>query len=276
LTDARHTALDAVLPALRCPVCEAPLARVDAALRCESGHSFDIARQGYASLLTGARPTSGDDGPMVAARGRLLGSGLYAPILADLVSLVADSPGTVIDAGCGTGYYLGGVLDALPESRGLGLDSSTHALRIAAKAHPRAAAVACDLFGPLPISSGCADLVLTVFSPRNPAEFRRILRPDGALVVTRPTDAHLSQLRREVEDMIGIDPAKEPRLEAALDPLFKPERTFRTEYTAPIAPEQAADLIFMSPSARHLGRDELGDLPGEVDVSVLTTVYRVG
>ena len=47
----RLTALDDVLPLLRCPHCEAALSREGEAVRCEAGHSFDVARQGYLSLL---------------------------------------------------------------------------------------------------------------------------------------------------------------------------------------------------------------------------------
>ena len=150
---AHPRALDLILPVLRCPVCGARLSRATAALRCPARHSFDIARDGYVSLLTGARPTSGDDAPMVRARRRFLHAGSYAPIRAAVTELAARTarpPTTVVEAGCGTGYYLAGVLDALPASRGLGLDSSVRALRAAAKAHPRAAAATSDVFRPLP------------------------------------------------------------------------------------------------------------------------------
>lgn len=276
------SALDLVLPILRCPVCGEGLTRADGSLRCGNRHSFDVARQGYASLIAGVRPTSGDDAPMVEARRRVLGTGIYAPIVAEVVGLATAQvppPGTVLDAGCGTGDYLAAVIDALPTARGLGLDSSTYALRAAAKAHPRAAAIACDLFGPVPVASASVDLVLDVFAPRNPAEFHRVLRPDGTLVVTRPTDRHLAQLRRHIKGMVGIDPAKEERLERTLDPHFEALRTVATEYTARLSLEEAADLVLMTPSARHLTPGDLegdaaGSLPAEVDVSVLTTAYR--
>jgi len=280
--DSRPSALDLVLPILRCPVCGEGLSRGDAGLRCVNGHSFDVARQGYASLIAGVRPTSGDDGPMVDARRRVLGTGIYAPIVAEVVRLAIGQvpPASIaLDAGCGTGNYLAAVIDALPEASGLGLDSSTYALRAAAKAHPRAAAIACDLFGLIPVASASVDLVLDVFAPRNPAEFRRVLRPDGMLVVTRPTDGHLAQLRHRIKGMVGIDPAKEERLERTLDPHFDAIHTVSTEYTARLTPEEAADLVLMTPSARHLTPDDLegeaaGPLPTEVDVSVLTTAYR--
>jgi 23S rRNA (guanine745-N1)-methyltransferase len=275
-------ALDLILPVLRCPVCGAGLSRTDSALRCRAGHSFDIARQGYASLLTGVKPTSGDDAPMARARHRFLETDSYAPIraaIAELATRAAPPPTTVLEVGCGTGYYLAGVLDALPAGRGLGLDSSARALRIAAKAHPRAAAATWDVFRPFPVGSASVDLVLDAFAPRNPAEFHRVLRPNGRLIVTRPDSGHLAELRGQVEQSVGIDPVKEERLHRALDPHFEPVDTERIDYTTPLTHAQAADLVQMTPSARHLSPDDLaqiaaGDLPGEVTVSVLATAYR--
>ena len=282
LGDCQSSALDLVLQILRCPVCGEELSRADGSLRCRNGHSFDIARHGYASLVAGVRPTSGDDAPMVQARRRVLETGIYAPIVAEVVSLTTapvPPPSTVLDAGCGTGNYLAAVMDALPTARGLGLDSSTYALRAAARAHPRAAAIACDLFRPIPVAADSVDLVLDVFAPRNPAEFRRVLRPDGMLAVTRPTERHLAQLRRHIKGMVGIDPAKEERLTRTLTPRFEAIRTVPTEYTARLTPEEAADLVLMTPSARHVSADDLegnaaGALPTEIDISVLTTAYR--
>jgi 23S rRNA (guanine745-N1)-methyltransferase len=282
MAESRSSALDLVVPILRCPICGEPLSRTEGSLHCRARHSFDIARHGYASLLTGARPTSGDDAPMVQARRRLLRAGTYAPVLAELVGLSARPPRpprAILDAGCGPGYYLAGMMDAWPMARGLGLDSSIYALRAAAKAHPRAGAVACDVFEPLPVASASVDLVLDVFAPRNPAEFHRVLRPEGSLVLARPTDGHLAQLRRYVEGMIGIDPGKERRLKRALDPYFKAGSTVRAEYTVRLTPGEAADLVLMTPSARHVTVDDLdedatGALPAEVDISVLATIYQ--
>jgi len=276
------SALDPVLHLLRCPLCEEVLSRVGGAVRCPAGHSFDIARQGYVSLLTGAKAISGDDPPMVRARQRFLEAGGYAPIRDAIVEPAASSarPGsTVLEVGCGTGYYLAGVLDRLEDAHGLGLDSSARALAIAARSHDRAAAAAWDVFRPFPLASGSVDLVLDAFSPRNPAEFHRVLKPDGALIVTRPTSGHLAQLLDRPEWKVGIDPLKEQRLDQALDPLFEPLRTERTDYVLPLSPQAALDLASMTPAARHLDLDEPAEnadapLPGEVDVSVLTTVYR--
>jgi len=244
------------------------------------GHTFDIARHGYVGLLTGTRATSGDDATMVQARNRFLSTGTYGPIRNVGARLAADAvaeKATVVDVGCGTGYYLAGVLDQLPGARGLGLDTSVRALRSAARAHERAAAVAWDVFRPFPLADGVADVVLDVFAPRNPAEFHRVLRPTGRLIVVRPTEWHLAELRNRLPAMVTIDPAKEQRLHRALAPFFEGTVTEQVEYTAPLTRLDALDLVAMTPSARHVSRVDLTDdglLPDQITVSVLATAYQ--
>ena len=72
--------IDAALDLLACPVCGLPLGRHDRTLRCASGHSHDLARQGYVNLLHGAAPANADTTEMVAARQRFLDTGAYQPI----------------------------------------------------------------------------------------------------------------------------------------------------------------------------------------------------
>ena len=73
--------LSDVIDALACPVCTAPLASDNRALSCSNDHRFDIAREGYVSLLGGARPVSSADTPhMVRARRELLASGVLARV----------------------------------------------------------------------------------------------------------------------------------------------------------------------------------------------------
>jgi len=267
------------LDLLRCPHCGGALRAEERRLRCEAGHSFDVARQGYVALLTGRPATSGDDDAAVRARERFLATGVYTPLreaVADLATADAPADAAVLDVGCGTGYHLAGVLDRLPGARGLGLDSSTRALRATVRAHPRAAAASWDVFRPLPVADGSVDVVLDVFAPRHPEEFRRVLRPDGRLVVARPTDRHLAELRAQLPGTVSVDPAKEDRLRESLEPLLEPVDTRRVEHGIALDRASARDWVTMTPSGRHVDPAALDDvpLPGRVTVSVLATAYR--
>ena len=263
---------------LVCPHCGQPLALTDGGgpLHCPDRHTFDVARQGYASLLPGdAHTGTGDTAAMVAAREAFLGAGHYAPIAAALARAVPDGSDTVVDLGAGTGYYLAAVLDARPAARGLALDISKFALRRAARSHPRTGAVVCDAWRPLPLRDGTASVVLNVFAPRNGPEIRRVLRPGGTLLVVSPTDRHLEQLVGEL-GLLGVDARKQERLAAALDPHLE----FRgaAEHTFPLALDHAAvrTVVDMGPSAWHTDAADLdrriAALPPLVPVTASVTL----
>ncbi|GAA1990967.1 methyltransferase domain-containing protein [Nocardiopsis rhodophaea] len=281
-----------VLAALACPHCGAGIAPAGNALSCARGHGFDVAREGYVSLLTGQRPTgTGDTKEMVRARREFQEAGHYAPLAARLAALAADhlpalpaagcgtETGLITDIGAGTGYYLREVLERCAHSTGLALDVSKFALRRAAKAHPRAGAAACDAWRGLPLRTGAAALLLNVFAPRGGAEFRRVLRDDGALIVVTPTGRHLHELIDPL-GLVTVDARKEERLEATLGGHFS--LTHREELDHPMRLPHAAvaTAVGMGPSARHLDPGELErrirglPTPAPVTASFLVSVYR--
>jgi 23S rRNA (guanine745-N1)-methyltransferase len=150
------------------------------------------------------------------------------------------------------------------------------AARVTARVHQRGAAATWDVFRPLPLADAGVDVLLDVFAPRNPAEFRRVLRPSGRLVVVRPTARHLRELQCQVPGMVTVDPAKEARLHDALAPFFEAADSRLVEYVAPVSTAEARDLVLMTPSARHrqasASAHELG--ARRITVSVLTTAFR--
>jgi 23S rRNA (guanine745-N1)-methyltransferase len=258
--------IDAAMPFLRCPVCEGPLARADErTLRCPRGHAFDLAKQGYASLTAGRTPHSGDTVEMVTAREDFLAAGHYAFIAEALGAVAAGD--FVIDAGVGTGYYLAHVLTGAPSAAGLGLDVSKPALRRAARAHPRAAAVLADLWQPLPIRDGVASMILNVFAPRNGREFRRVLRPDGILVVVTPAAEHLTELITAY-GLIHVDPDKAERVSGSLGGHFTAVSTTTLKRRLRLTGDEVRTLVGMTPSARHV---DLGALPAD-DVEATAAV----
>ncbi|MEW1586576.1 putative RNA methyltransferase [Micromonospora vinacea] len=284
-----------ILDRLRCPVCGEPLAEATAgttsALRCPRRHSFDIARQGYVNLLAGRAPHAGDSAEMVAARADFLAAGHYDLISAALseaataaVRVEPPTPGfgaypLVVDAGAGTGRYLGAVLAALPDAVGLALDVSKPALRRAARAHPRAAAALADTWQRLPLADASTAVLLNVFAPRNGPEFHRVLDPAGALLVVTPDTDHLAELV-DALGLLRVDPDKADRVAGSLGGHFTPASSavHRAELT--LTRPEVATLVGMGPSAWHTDPAALGTRlaalpePARVTVAVRLDVLR--
>ncbi|MEE6281139.1 putative RNA methyltransferase [Georgenia sunbinii] len=270
---------------LGCPVCARELPLVDGVLRCGAGHAFDIARQGYVSLLAGSRPAgAGDTADMVSARAALLERGHFekvASALADAV-LALDMPdgAAVVDLGGGTGYYLATVLDHATALRGVSVDISPFAARRAARCHPRAVAVRADVWQPLPLRARSVGAVLSVFGPRNPEEIARVLDPEhGRLVVVSPGQDHLRELVGPL-GLLTVDPDKEGRLARQLEEFDVVDRR-ELSYEVEMTHEDVAHEALMGPTAHHVAPTDLtarvAELPEPVVVTVSVTVgtYRV-
>ncbi|MFJ2578901.1 putative RNA methyltransferase [Kitasatospora aureofaciens] len=274
--------LQDIEPYLACPHCAQALTRHERTLRCPAGHSFDLAKQGYVSLLAGdAHTGTGDTADMVAARADFLAAGHYRPIADALAEAAgaADPEGLVADLGAGTGHYLAHVLDALPGRPGAALDISKYALRRAAKAHPRIGAVVCDAWRPLPLRDASAGLMLNVFAPRNGPEIRRVLRPGGTLLLVSPTSRHLRELVAAL-GLLSVDEEKQRRIDEKLGPYLTPGGQREVEFTMRLGAEDVRTVVGMGPSAWHTDPERLASAlaglpePVEVTASVTVAAYR--
>ncbi|GAB2864295.1 methyltransferase domain-containing protein [Actinocorallia aurea] len=260
-----------VVDLLACPICADGLALDGRTLRCSSRHTFDIAKQGYVSLLQGGAHTGTADTPaMVAARADFLDAGHYAPLASALAELAS---GTVLDAGAGTGHYLAACLR--DDSLGLALDLSKHAMRRAARIHPRVGAVVADLWSPLPVRDEMADTVLNVFAPRNAPEYRRVLRPGGRLLVATPGPDHLAELVGPL-GLLSVDPRKDERLAHSLGDHFTPADSSRLTIPLTLTREEAVTLISMTPSAHHIPEDTLRARLPDTGTITATAHVRLG
>lgn len=256
----------------------------------ESGHSYDVAKQGYVILAAGAGlKHKGDDMDMVNARETYLAMGHFAPFVEavtgavqdalDSASLAESKPASLLEVGAGTGYYLAHTLDSIAEARGVGLDISPHAAKHLAKCHPRVGAVVADVWERLPLRDESVDAISVVFAPRNPAEFQRVLAPGGQVIVLTPGAGHLDELREPL-GILGVEEGKVERmyeqaegyLEQAADPV---------DISFPIELDKAsvAAQVGMSPSARHISAGELAErmaaLPPTLTVTARARLDRL-
>ena len=188
----------------RCPVCGGPLLREERALRCAAGHSYDLAKEGYAYLLPPNQKHSaapGDDKAMAAARRDFLSKEYYIPLLNTICSrilpLAGENP-VILDAGCGEGWYDRCIAQAFAQAgrpvQLAGFDIAKPAVRLAAKALPTAQYAVASSFSQ-PVRTGWADLLLNCFSPFAQEEFLRVLRPGGRMIYVVPGAEHLYQMK---------------------------------------------------------------------------------
>ena len=245
---------------LTCPLCRAPLSRQDKRYCCVHGHSFDIAREGYTHLLPVQKKKSrapGDDPHMVAARNRFLNSGHYQ-LFSDadnqqakqFISPQLSTPVSIIDAGCGEGYYSTRLQQHLQaaniDHEIVGIDISKAACRVAAK---RSRTIAWLVAGSsdMPVADHSADLILCLFAPIQPSEFARCLNAGGQLLIASTGPQHLFELRELLYDSVDTSSLNTHTL---LQPQFAPvaNSAAHIQYTIDLQDSASIqDLLSMTP-----------------------------
>ena len=178
----------------------------------------------------------------------------------------AAHSGLIIDAGCGEGYYTGRIAEAIEtrrmenslseepasdtcdEAAGtpaavsasvVGLDISREAVAAAAKRTENVFLAVAGTSG-MPLPDRCAAIVLNVFSPLFPEEFKRVLCPGGKLIRVVPGERHLWQLKELVYDRPYENPP--PQIEV---PGFEPVLTERVNYDITLQDNNSIRQLFM-------------------------------
>lgn len=244
---------------LRCPACGAPLQREPRLWHCAQRHSFDVAREGYVNLLLVQHKRSldpGDTAESLQARRAFLDAGHYAPLRDAVVAHWQRlRPASLLDLGCGEGYYTAGMAQVVPDV--VGLDIAKPAIQLAAKRY-RGPTWLVGNGARLPVADASLDALSCLFTPLHPHELHRALRPGGELLVVTPGPAHLESLRASLFDRV------EPHVpEKFLDTLaegFEPLGTQTLEISIDLDRTALARLVTMTPyawKARPEKRDAL-------------------
>ena len=190
-----------------CPICKEQLNKKENSYQCVKNHSFDIARQGYVNLLPANKKHSdnpGDSKDMVLARRAFLESGKYDCFSDKLNELVGQilkdrQNSSILDVGCGEGFYDGRLMKYLDESKNnylfYGLDISKEAVRFAAGKYKKAEFFVGSCFA-IPMKNEVCDIVIDIFAPMVENEFCRVLKRGGYLIYAVPGKNHLMGLKK--------------------------------------------------------------------------------
>ena len=135
---------------------------------------------------------------MIAARRRLHDRGFTAP-LRDAVGEMIGGADTVLEVGCGEGFYIG----SLARQGGYGVDISTPAIDAAARRYRDCEFVVANADRFLPYADESFSVVMSIAARMNPVEFRRVLQPDGCLLVGVPAPDDLIELRGKGRDRVA-------------------------------------------------------------------------
>lgn len=195
-----------------CPICARPLSAQDKSLVCEQRHQFDLAKEGYVNLLPVQNKKSknpGDNKEMMQARREFLDQGFYQS-LSDKVNsiaqqaLIAVNTPTILDLGCGEGYYthrlaqaVATLNDANTTPQIAGLDISKSAIRYAAKRYKTISFCVASAYN-TPFADASQDLVTRIYAPSQDAELARIIKVGGYLLTVTPAAEHLFELKQKI------------------------------------------------------------------------------
>lgn len=189
-----------ILPNMLCPICGSHFHIQGNSLICENDHCYDFSKKGYINFV----PTHQQDKEkyneaLFEARKTILNAGFYRPVLERISSILtntyADSPFTLLDVGCGEGYYSRSLSERFGKATIIGCDISRAAIISAAQSSRQPLWMIANL-KKLPIATQSINVLLDILTPADYTEFRRIT--GDYLIKVIPGNDYLKEIRQAV------------------------------------------------------------------------------
>ncbi len=189
---------------LKCLKCNAALRLQDRSLVCENNHCYDLSKRGYVNLSLNQKKDSGDDKDMVKARTHFLNQDFYKPLCDEVIKTIkALKPQTLLDCGCGEGYYSNQIKQAIGCDM-VAIDLSKSAIDHACRAKSGIQYVVASLAN-LPLMDNSMDVLLSMFAPIYEQEFSRVLKDGGYFIKVCPNEEHLIGLKQAIYDEVYVN-----------------------------------------------------------------------
>ena len=244
---------------LRCPICHDTVSVFDKSAQCANNHQFDRAKQGYFNLLPSHKKRSkhpGDDAQMVASRMRFLSQGYYQPVVDTIIQalhehgLTKQSSATVVDAGCGEGFYTDAIAQHFASSSVCGFDIARPAVLAATRRNKTIQWLVASV-SDIPLQGAQCDVIISIFSRADWAEFARLLKPKGIVIMLTPGHDHLLDLRQAIYD--EVRPYPEDKRLQDLPSGLRMTKQHAIQYDMQLqGSETIMDLLAMTPHYWHV------------------------
>lgn len=255
---------------LLCPVCKKNMALVGSSLRCENGHSFDLAKEGYVNLLTGSKAgaSTGDNKDMARCRKSFLDKGYFEPLAESLCQIInRENASTVLDICCGEGYYAE-YISRNTSAAVYGFDLSKEMVRLAARRKSKAQFFVANMSA-IPVSDGFADCAIHLFAPFCEKEFARAVCKGGCLVSVCPGKTHLWHMKQTLYATPYENEEENPTLEG-----FDLEEVFNVKADITLTSPEDTDALFrMTPYYYHTSESDKQKLASLQTLTTVTDFY---
>lgn len=193
---------------------------------------------------------------MVQARTRFLNKGYYQPVADSLTDTLQslEHPSepnlSILDAGCGEGYYTEKLQQAFPEASVAGIDISKPAITACCK-RSKAIQWLVASVNDIPVKDQELDVIISVFSRCDWSEFTRLLKPEGRVLVLSPGENHLLELRQVIYETVRPYPVD--KLLEQLPASFTLRETKAVQGDMLLnSAEDIMDLLAMTPHYWHV------------------------
>ncbi len=181
----------------KCPVCGAVPKTEGRVFSCQNGHSIDFSAKGTINLCyPHKKPQVLYSRKLFESRKSAYESGFFDELIAEVSRLASDFGSNTVtaDIGCGEGSFLRRVIEKNGSAR-IGTDISPDAIQFAASGDfARIMWLTSDLAS-LPFAANSIDCILSILSPSNYSEFKRVLKKDSAIIKIIPGSEYLKEFR---------------------------------------------------------------------------------
>lgn len=192
---------------LQCPICGKSFCMDYNSLICINKHRFDIAKQGYITILKASKLNVDHhySKELFVNRRQIINNGFFSLVENKVMEYVEQHCNldninyNVLDLGCGEGSICNRIIQKVGINKNIILlDYSKNAIKLCTDYINDCVIPIVGDISFLPIKDNTIDVILNFLSPITPKESIRVLKEDGIVIKVIPTRNYLKEFRDKI------------------------------------------------------------------------------